>query len=138
MSGTELATSTASHSVLLYDMEKRAEVLTLPPEESEIWCCAWSRDGTRLAVSLADGGVVVWNMEAVRDALREFGLDPSAFRRAGDDIPDLTPQLAVVEGRATRPARREQGIPGHVAHAHPAQPLVEPSGVAAGDRVEHE
>jgi serine/threonine protein kinase/WD40 repeat protein len=49
------------------------EVFTLPAEGSDIWCLAWSPDGTKLAAGLSDGGVALWNLEQVRARLAEFG-----------------------------------------------------------------
>jgi hypothetical protein len=34
---------------------------------------AWSPDGARLALGLADGGVIIWDTEQVRGRLAEFG-----------------------------------------------------------------
>jgi WD40 repeat protein len=72
--GRWVATSNQSHEVILYDMKAGAVTLTLPPEESEIWCLAWSPDATRLAVSLTDGGIAIWDLEQVRQRLAEFGI----------------------------------------------------------------
>jgi WD40 repeat protein/tetratricopeptide (TPR) repeat protein len=72
--GRWIATTTAAANVIVYDRGSVEPVLTLPPESSEIWGLDWSPDGTRLAVCLSDGGVVVWNMKQVRAELKEFNI----------------------------------------------------------------
>jgi WD40 repeat protein len=67
-----IATTTSANQVIVYDRRIAEPVLTLPPESSEIWGLAWSPDGSRVAVGLSDGGVVVWNLEQVRAQLAEF------------------------------------------------------------------
>jgi serine/threonine protein kinase/WD40 repeat protein/tetratricopeptide (TPR) repeat protein len=62
-------------SVTVAELVSGREVFTLPPEGSDVWCLAWSPDGTKLAVGLSDGGVAVWNLEQVRARLAEFGFD---------------------------------------------------------------
>ena len=64
--GRWIATASPEYEVVVYHRGSDQPVLTLPAESSEIWCLAWSPDGTRLAASLSDGGVVVWNLEEVR------------------------------------------------------------------------
>ena len=59
----------------IYELETGKRVLALPPEESDIWGLAWAPDGRRVAVSLADGGVAVWDLEQVCARLAEFGID---------------------------------------------------------------
>jgi serine/threonine protein kinase/WD40 repeat protein len=61
-------------SVTIAELASGREVLTLPPEGSDVWCVAWSPDGTKLAVGLSDGGVAVWDLQQVRARLAEFGL----------------------------------------------------------------
>ena len=46
----------------------------MPPESSEVWDLAWSPDGSRLAIGLSDGGVVVWNVRQVRAELANFDI----------------------------------------------------------------
>jgi hypothetical protein len=72
--GGWVATSNPAHEVVLVDLRKGSKVLTLPPEGNDVWSLAWSPDGTRVAAGLADGGVVVWDLEQVRARLAEFGI----------------------------------------------------------------
>jgi serine/threonine protein kinase/WD40 repeat protein len=76
-----IATSSATHEVIVYDRQAERPVLTLPAESSDIWSLAWSPDGTRLAVSLSDGGVAVWDLERVRAQLAEFKVIIPSMRR---------------------------------------------------------
>jgi serine/threonine protein kinase/WD40 repeat protein len=89
--GRWLATPGPDHGAILVDMQSGQEVLALPPEESDIWAPAWSPDGTRLALGLSDGGLVVWDFEQVRARLGEFGI--------------AVPSTRVDPDRARAPAR---------------------------------
>ena len=74
-------------SVTVAELISGRSVFTLPPEGSDIWCLAWSPDGTRLAVGLSDGAVAVWDLEQVRARLAEFGFDsPSTAASRGPAV----------------------------------------------------
>jgi YD repeat-containing protein len=73
--GRWAATSTTKRSVLIHDLESGEGVLELPPEESDVWTLAWSPDRRQLAVGTSDGVVAIWNLERVRAALADFGID---------------------------------------------------------------
>src|SRR5262249_27487857 len=108
--GRWIATTTDAANVVVYDRGVRKPVLTLPPESSEIWGLDWSPDGSRVAVSLSDGGVVVWNLQQVRAELRKFDIDlPSMDTSAPiprpndvDRIPPSIDQMAVMGRFRTR------------------------------------
>jgi serine/threonine protein kinase/WD40 repeat protein len=70
--GQWIATTSSAHEVRIIDLRSQQPVLTLPAESSEIWSLAWSPDGSRLAIGLSDGGLVVWRPEQVRTKLAEF------------------------------------------------------------------
>jgi WD40 repeat protein len=72
--GRWIAVSSPGHEAVVYDAQSGRVIMTLPPEQSEIWCLAWSPDGTRLAVSMTDGGIAIWDLEQVRQRLAEFGV----------------------------------------------------------------
>jgi WD40 repeat protein len=73
----------AAQGLIVYDLESGREWATLPPQGAEIWALGWSPDGTRLAAGLADGGVVIWDLEQVRARLADFGLElPSTATRS--------------------------------------------------------
>jgi serine/threonine protein kinase/WD40 repeat protein len=72
--GRWVAASNPAQGVVVYDVQERRQMLTLPPEPSDAWSLAWSPDGGRLAVGLADGGLVIWDLEQVRARLAEFGI----------------------------------------------------------------
>jgi serine/threonine protein kinase/WD40 repeat protein/tetratricopeptide (TPR) repeat protein len=73
--GRWAALAGAGQSITVAELVSGREVFTLPPEGSDVWCLAWSPDGTKLAVGLSDGGVAVWDLEQVRARLAEFGFD---------------------------------------------------------------
>jgi serine/threonine protein kinase/WD40 repeat protein len=71
---TSNANSKGTEEIVVYDLQAYREILRLPGEGSDIWCLAWSADGRRLAVGTSDGGVALWDLEAVCARLQEFGL----------------------------------------------------------------
>ncbi len=82
--GRWAATSSPDRGAVIYDLAAGKKVLALPPEESDVWGLAWSPDVRRLALSLSDGGVVVWDLEQVRARLAEAGVEvPSMAPDAG-------------------------------------------------------
>lgn len=82
-SGRWVATSTANQGVVIYDPEAGREVLTFPPEGADVWCLAWAPNVARLAVGLSDGGLAVWELEAVSARLGEFGVQEPRVTRRG-------------------------------------------------------
>jgi WD40 repeat protein len=71
--GRWAATTTPDRGVVLYDFDAGKRLLSLPPEDSDIWGLAWAPDGRHLAACLSDGGVIVWDLQLVRASLKEFG-----------------------------------------------------------------
>jgi WD40 repeat protein len=71
-----VASQNPAGETVIADLRARREPLTLPPESGAAWAFAWSPDGNRLAVGLADGGLVIWDLEQVRARLAEFGITP--------------------------------------------------------------
>ncbi len=110
--GRWAATPNSGRGVVVLDRESGREALTLPPEAGDVWGLAWSADGTRLAVGLSDGGLAVWDLEKVRAALAEFGIDvpstASGARRpaapAEAENPPQPPQPAVPAAPSRAPA----------------------------------
>jgi serine/threonine protein kinase/WD40 repeat protein/tetratricopeptide (TPR) repeat protein len=80
--GRWAALGDAERQVTVIELASGREVFTLPPEASDLWCLTWAPDGTKLALGLADGAVVVWDLEQVRARLAEFGFDSSSTARA--------------------------------------------------------
>jgi WD40 repeat protein len=58
----------------LWSSKTGSRGLALPPESTLIWSLAWSPDGERLAVGLADGGLVIWNVPRIQAELTRIGL----------------------------------------------------------------
>jgi WD40 repeat protein/tetratricopeptide (TPR) repeat protein len=73
--GRWTAIVTPGQSVSITELLSGKEVLTLPPEGSDVWCVAWSPDGTKVACGLSDGGVAAWDLPQVRARLADFGVD---------------------------------------------------------------
>jgi WD40 repeat protein len=71
--GHWLATDPAPSAVTLWALDS-GQRFDLPRERSAVWSLAWSRDHGRLAVGLADGGLVVWDLPEVRAQLARIGL----------------------------------------------------------------
>jgi serine/threonine protein kinase/WD40 repeat protein/tetratricopeptide (TPR) repeat protein len=61
-------------SIGVCDPEADDFLYVLPRESGWSWTLAWSPNGTRLAVGLTTGSVVVWDLEQVRARLGEFGI----------------------------------------------------------------
>jgi WD40 repeat protein len=72
-----LAAQLASGRMLIYDLQSGTKQLDLPAEPSPFWCCAWSPDGLHLAGGLADGTVILWDLNEVWSRLNEFGISPA-------------------------------------------------------------
>jgi serine/threonine protein kinase/WD40 repeat protein/tetratricopeptide (TPR) repeat protein len=76
------APDSGGRAVIVYDLESGREWAALPPQAAVIWALNWSPDGASLAAGLADGGVVVWNLEQIRARLADFGIKlPSTAAR---------------------------------------------------------
>jgi serine/threonine protein kinase/WD40 repeat protein/tetratricopeptide (TPR) repeat protein len=87
--GRWAAVAGAGQSVTVIDLVSGQETVALSPEGSDVWCLAWSPDGTKLAVGLSDGGVAVWDLEQVRARLAEFGFECPSTARAGEPRPPV-------------------------------------------------
>jgi WD40 repeat protein len=74
-SGRWAATAEHGKGITVYDLVSDRQWLRLPPDGSDVWGLAWSPDGARLAVALSDGGVAIWELEAVRACLAELGIN---------------------------------------------------------------
>jgi WD40 repeat protein/serine/threonine protein kinase len=60
---------------ILGDTLTNRRLFPLRPERAPIWCLAWSPDSRRLALGLSDGGLSIWNLEAIRTELAAVGLE---------------------------------------------------------------
>jgi serine/threonine protein kinase/WD40 repeat protein len=90
--GRWVAVGGAGQGVTVAELTSGREVFALPPEGADVWGLAWAPDGTKLAVSLSDGGVAVWDLEQVRARLAELGFaSPSTVRAEGARAPAPVP-----------------------------------------------
>jgi WD40 repeat protein len=76
-----LAAQKASGGMAILDLELRKKVLDLPGEPSPYWCSAWNSTGSQFAGGLADGAVVLWDLDEVWNRLGEFGISRAAVAR---------------------------------------------------------
>jgi WD40 repeat protein len=60
----------------LWDTETGRVVFTVPPERSTGWRVVWSPTDRLLALGLASGEVVIWDIDRVWARLAELGLAP--------------------------------------------------------------
>jgi hypothetical protein len=79
--GQWLATEANPSTVAVWNSKAEAQVFSLPQESGPIWSQAWSPDGERLAVGLADGAVEIWNVSKIQAELGKIGLAWSADAR---------------------------------------------------------
>src|SRR5262249_43946868 len=73
--GRWFVSSPTGTAAVIWDARTGKRLLTLPEESSGIWCYSWSPDNKRVALSLTDGGVAVWDLALVRHRLAALGLD---------------------------------------------------------------
>ncbi|MCH7726155.1 MAG: hypothetical protein IH991_06710, partial [Planctomycetes bacterium] len=69
-----LAADATAEALTIIDISAKRTLFTLSSERSPIKSVAWSPDGKRVALGLSDGGVVIWNLESVREQLTDIGL----------------------------------------------------------------
>jgi WD40 repeat protein/serine/threonine protein kinase len=67
--------SAGNRSVMIWDAAGQKLLLTLPEEHSSVSAVAWNPDGTRLAIGLNSGGLVIWDIPQIRAQLRMLDLD---------------------------------------------------------------
>jgi WD40 repeat protein len=73
--GRLFAANPAGTSATVWDTQTRQRLFTLPDERSSIWHLEWDPSGQRLAVSMADGGLAIWNLPPIHAHLAQLGLD---------------------------------------------------------------
>ena len=82
-----MATEADPSTVTLWSSQAGSQVFSLPRESGPIWSLAWSPDGERLAVGLADGGLVIWNVPRIQAELTRIGLAWRADARPRHEEP---------------------------------------------------
>jgi hypothetical protein len=61
--------------IVAVPLERRRRLFILPEERGPISRTTWSPVGTRLAIGMKDGRVILWNLPQVRAQLAGLGLD---------------------------------------------------------------
>ena len=61
-------------AVTIVDVDAKRELFTLGTERSAIKSVAWSPNNRKIALGLADGGVVIWDFAEIQKQLDEIGL----------------------------------------------------------------
>jgi WD40 repeat protein len=69
-----------SDSVALWDVRQRKRLFVFRPERNEVWSLAFDPTGSLLAVGLSDGGIAVWDMKVINQALQQLDLAAFNFR----------------------------------------------------------
>jgi WD40 repeat protein len=62
-------------AVAVWDVERWRRLFVLPEEHAPIAHLAWGPDGSRLAVGMKDGRVILWDLPQIRARLAELGVD---------------------------------------------------------------
>jgi serine/threonine protein kinase/WD40 repeat protein len=73
--GRRVAVAAPASQISVYNLAADRELLRLPREAAEIWTLNWDSAGTRLALGLSDGTIVLWDIARIRSALSELGID---------------------------------------------------------------
>jgi serine/threonine protein kinase/WD40 repeat protein len=84
--GTGIGTSPRGRWVMgpdltLWSYQTAARLFSLPQESGVVWCGASSPDGESVAVAMADGGLVIWNVPRIQAQLAQIGLEWRADAR---------------------------------------------------------
>jgi WD40 repeat protein len=72
--GRWLAAQDTAAAIAIVDLERGEIAFTFREERCPVWALAWGPDSRRLALGLSDGGLIVWDLHAVRKSLNELGL----------------------------------------------------------------
>ena len=72
--GRLLAGEPKPSSVGLWDLDRPVPALELRAERSPVWSIAWGPDSDLIALGLSDGGLVLWDLDAVAERLAAIGL----------------------------------------------------------------
>ena len=85
--GRWLAAQDTATAVAIADLERGEIAYTFREEHCPLKSMAWSPDSRRLALGLSDGGLVVWDLHAIRKQLADLGLDEPTGIRDGTTRP---------------------------------------------------
>ncbi|MFO0952599.1 MAG: hypothetical protein U0835_15925 [Isosphaeraceae bacterium] len=108
------ALTLGSGEPVIWDVESGERLATLRPEVVPAWDGMWSHDGRTIALALSDGGIVLWELDAIRAQLAALGLDWAD--EAGHDpappgptTPSITPGPLEIRFLADAPAAATRG-----------------------------
>ncbi len=79
--GTRMATASADHRVIVWDVESQRKLLTLYGHESPVYSVAWSPKGDRIASGDQRGRILVWDVGTAK-IIRQYML-PSHIYAVG-------------------------------------------------------
>ena len=82
-----LAAQRTATGIAIVDLDRGEIAFTFREEHCPVWALAWSRDSRRLALGLSDGGLVVWDLYAVRKSLTDLGLNGTVDIHEGESGP---------------------------------------------------
>jgi WD40 repeat protein len=72
--GKCLAGLSLSDVVNIWDTRQRKDLFSFRPQGSSVWSMAWTPQGSRLAVGLADGQLAIWDIARINAELASIGL----------------------------------------------------------------
>ena len=78
--GRFIAADSNPTAITLFHLDSGERLFELGEESAPIWGIDWDRDGNKLALSLSDGGVVVWYVDEILNQLEQSGfIDKNAY-----------------------------------------------------------
>jgi WD40 repeat protein len=97
--GRRLLTLGAGNPIL-WDTATGTKLISLRPEQSAPWNASFSPDGRAVALGLPDGGIVLWDLEKVREQVAAIGLnwaDPPAEPAIKSSVSVMEPLEGPIE-----------------------------------------
>jgi WD40 repeat protein len=73
--GTRLAIRKRPSIISIWNPQEGRRLYDLPAEDTSVYHMKWSDDGTKLLLGLADGTLVIWDLERIDHTLTSIGLN---------------------------------------------------------------